>query len=274
MKFLDTVDLGVLNSATKYPSILTYHALDSNNGRLIDGKLNHLWPKTEPIIVTEKVDGTNGRIVVLPDGSYLIGSREEFFYASGDRIQRSDLGIVPFLKPIAEAIATDGDDHIRTYYLEVFGGGGKHRVGQNARQYTGTGEYGARLFDITSIDPEVLAWDRVTVSAWRERGGQNFFDEVDLEQTAAYEKIIPLTPRLKLELPIFGGDLPHSVEGMEAFLWELIPDGTLVALDDTAGGVSEGVVIRTEDRSVVAKIRFEDYKRTRRVHRVGHARLR
>jgi hypothetical protein len=36
---------------------------------------------------------------------------------------------------------------------------------------------------------------------------------------------------------------------------------TLVALDTDAGGSPEGLVVRTADRSRIAKIRFEDYQR-------------
>jgi len=40
----------------------------------------------------------------------------------------------------------------------------------------------------------------------------------------------------------------------------MIP-ATLVALDSAAGGNPEGLVMRTVDRSRIAKIRFEDYQR-------------
>lgn len=263
MSYLDTTDLECLNSATKYSSILTYHKLNPGNGSLLS-EVNHHWLAGQMIIITEKVDGANGRVVVFPDGSYLIGSREEFFYASGDRIERQDLGIVPVLKPIAEVLILQPSDEIRTYYFEVFGGGGKHRVGQNAKQYTGTGQYGARLFDVTVLDPEVLCWDQVTISAWREHGGQQFLSEGYLK-LAAVQSSLRLTPRFETPIPFMGSDLPTTLEGMEEMLQKLFPSGTLVALDEEAGGEAEGIVIRTEDRSVIAKARFKDYARTRRV---------
>lgn len=74
------VDLGGLNSLTKYPSIPTYHSLDPSNGNLLDDRVGF----TAPVIGTEKIDGTNARIISLPDGSYLLGSREELLYAKGD----------------------------------------------------------------------------------------------------------------------------------------------------------------------------------------------
>lgn len=68
------MDLSALNSLTKYPSIPTYHDLDPANGSL----LNTTVAYTGPVIGTEKIDGTNSRIVSLPDGTYILGSREEF----------------------------------------------------------------------------------------------------------------------------------------------------------------------------------------------------
>ncbi len=45
------------------------------------------------------------------------------------------------------------------------------------------------------------------------------------------------------------------------FLRKFLP-GTLAPLDASAGGAAEGIVLRTEDRSVIAKARFQDYERT------------
>lgn len=59
-----------------------------------------------PVTLTEKVDGTNSRIIVLPDGSYLIGSREELLYARGDLIGNPALGIVDALRDVAENLRT------------------------------------------------------------------------------------------------------------------------------------------------------------------------
>jgi hypothetical protein len=47
---------------------------------------------------------------------------------------------------------------------------------------------------------------------------------------------------------------------------------TRVALAEAASGHPEGVVVRTEDRSVIAKIRYEDYKRTVPRDRAGLSR--
>lgn len=51
---MQTPDLSALNSATKYPSIQTYHELDPKNGRLIDGSCQQF---AGPVILTEKNPG-------------------------------------------------------------------------------------------------------------------------------------------------------------------------------------------------------------------------
>ncbi len=53
------VDLGKLNSMTKYPSILTYHALGDKG--LLQETVQ--IPFEGRVIGTEKVDGTNTRLI-------------------------------------------------------------------------------------------------------------------------------------------------------------------------------------------------------------------
>src|SRR5687767_1954189 len=88
-----TADLKAINSMTKYPSIPTYHALDPRDGSLLEETI----PFSGMVIGTEKIDGTNSRIILLPDGTYLLGSREELLYARGDLIGNPALGIVDAL---------------------------------------------------------------------------------------------------------------------------------------------------------------------------------
>ena len=85
-----SLDLRKLNSATKYPSIPTYHSL-GERGRLLDQCIDLA---EQDLVATEKVDGTNSRIIILPDGMYLIGSREELLHAKGDLIHNPAQGIV------------------------------------------------------------------------------------------------------------------------------------------------------------------------------------
>jgi RNA ligase len=248
-----TVNLKALNSLTKYPSIPTYHELDPRNGGLLDNPVEFAGQ----VIGTEKVDGTNSRIILLPGVGYLLGSREELLYASGDLIGNPALGIVDNLRGVADNLPSldgfGGGNTLLVYYLELFGG----KIGGQARQYSTQGTVGWRLFDVAHIGDlaERLSWPAERISAWRDSGGQAFANEdklADEAKSTGFE----LTPRL------FTVDyLPGSIEDMHEFLLDRLP-GTLVALDDSAKGAAEGIVLRTPDRSVIAKARFQDYERT------------
>lgn len=241
-------DLDVLNSATKYPSIPTYHAL-GERGTLVE----QATAFTGDVLLTEKVDGTNSRIVRIPGGDWFIGSREELLTARGDRVHNPALGIVEALRGLAEGLKVEDSGQIAVFYLETYGG----RIGGQARQYSGEGRVGYRMFDLAYVDPGILGWDRARISAWRENGGQRFADEEALG-AAASAAGIELTPRLA-RLP--AGSLPTTLEQTHTWLSETLP-ATLVGLDAAALGRAEGIVLRTTDRAVIAKARFQDYERT------------
>lgn len=255
------VDLRALNSLTKYPSIPTYHQLDPRNGSLTEEAVTF----TGTVIGTEKVDGTNARIILLPpdDGGYLLGSRENLLYANGDLIGDPALGIVENLRSHAEGLSwvlNMEPDQIRVIYVELYGG----KIGGQAKQYSATGTTGYRVFDVATIEnvSEKLTWTRERISAWRDGGGQNFADEDRLIGFARVSGIEP-TPRLFM---LDATKIPTGIEEMRDFLWGQLP-GTLCALDDSAKGAAEGIVLRAPDRSVIAKSRFQDYERT--LHRRG-----
>jgi len=247
-------DLRVINSATKYPSIPTYHALDPRNGTLRD----EVTAFTGDVIGTEKVDGTNSRIVQLPDGTWLLGSREELLYAEGDLIGNPSQGIVEALKPVAARLpALAEGDLMRAYYLELYGG----KIGARAKQYTADGRsVGWRLFDVAVVDyAEVARRSPEQISRWRDEGGQQYSDEADLAELAAAAGL-ELTPRL---FTLGAADLPSGIAGTKEFLDLRAPSSRCV-LDAAAAGGAEGIVLRTPDRSVIAKARFQDYERTLR----------
>lgn len=242
------LDLDVLNSATKYPSIPTYHAL-GERGALVEQATRF----TGDVLLTEKVDGTNSRVIRLPDGDWFIGSREEMLTARGDRVSNPALGIVAALRELAQALKVKDSERIAVFYLETYGG----RIGGQARQYSGDGLVGFRMFDLAYLTPDVLSWSRERVSAWRESGGQSFADE-DALRSAASVAGIELTPRLA-RIP--AAHLPTTLEQTHEWLRRTLP-ATLVGLDTAALGRPEGIVLRTTDRSVIAKARFQDYERT------------
>lgn len=248
MTDMRSVDLAALNSATKYPSIPTYHAM-GEKGRLTD----EVTGFTGRVVLTEKVDGTSARIIAFPDGGFILGSREELLHAKGDLIANPTLGIVAALADQAATLPPPGADGVRVYFLEVYGGS----VGSAAKQYTGHRAVGYRLFDAASIPAEILDRPREQISSWRQDGGQVFWSENDLAHLSRLSGI-EQTPRLG---GIDAADLPTSIEDTDAFLSRWLPH-TRVALDDDAGGAAEGIVLRTVDRSVIAKARVEDYRRT------------
>lgn len=247
-------DLGALNSMTKYPSIPTYHTLDPKNGNLIDGETVAF---AGAVLGTEKVDGTNARIISLPDGSFILGSREELLYARGDLIGNPAQGIVAALRDVAATLAPVDGDVVRVHFLEVYGG----KVTAASKQYTGSKTVGFRLFDLAVIADHlaIMARDPASISTWRDSGGQPFVAEDELSAAAARDGF-ELTPRL---FELSGGELPTELDKTRAFLAERLP-ATLSALDADAGGQPEGIVLRSPDRAVIAKARFQDYDRTLR----------
>ncbi|MFW5416407.1 hypothetical protein J0910_07270 [Nocardiopsis sp. CNT-189] len=243
-----TVDLDALNSATKYPSIPTYHVLDPKNG----GLLEQTAAFSGEVVLSEKVDGTNARIILFPGGDYILGSREELLYARGDLIGNPALGIVDALRGPAGRL-TPPETGLRVHYLEVYGG----KVTGASKEYTGSRAVGHRLFDIADVGADVLSLPRPRISAWREEGGQAFLPEDELAAAAEKEG----WERVPLLGAVDAAELPAGVAEMQEFLAERLP-GTRAALDGGAGGRPEGVVLRTPDRSAIAKARFQDYRRT------------
>ncbi|WP_434300926.1 RNA ligase family protein [Corallococcus exiguus] len=252
-----TANLRTLNSLTKYPSIPTYHTL-GDKGRLAEPAIAF----DGPVVGTEKVDGTNARIVFLPDGTYLLGSREELLYASGDLIGNPALGIVEHLRPVADALREKRLDAggITVVFGEVYGG----NVTAHSKQYTGEKRVGYRVFDVVRLtDYETpLTWSAEQLSGWRESGGQPFVTE-DALMAFTREHSLETTPRILEE---DGAAMPKDLEGAFAWLRSHAP-ATRCALDAGAGQHPEGIVVRTRDRRTIAKLRYEDYERTLRAKR-------
>lgn len=264
-------NLEKLNSITKYPSIPTYHSL-GDKGMLQEDHIIFDGGIHDEVILTEKIDGTNVRIVFFSNKDYLIGQREEFIYAKGDRIINPSLGIVNAVKGFADHASSlisthlDSENDIFVVYGELYGG----KIGKHAKQYTSDrNKYAFRVFDIIKeIEVnDMFEWDRQNISSWREHNGQNFLPESELQLFSEALKF-QLTPRIAT-IPI--KSLPTSIsEGMEfsssveeglAFLENHIEE-TSVYLDSKAQKSPEGIVVRTKNRDTIAKMRYEDYNRT------------
>lgn len=247
-------NLAAVNSATKYPSIPTYHAM-GEKGRLTE-EINVNF--CGPVHISEKIDGTNARIVVVGD-RYLIGSREELLTASGDLICNPSMGIVDGVRAIAErAVGAIGNGiSVTVLYGEFYGG----RVTASSKQYTTSGATGFRLFDAAYFDlplfKDIIALDTATIAAWRDGGGQAFGSTEAVAVVAA----------------AVGVDRVPSVDGLDDLGWPMtiaetrdwlcrvLECGSYAKLDVNAGGRPEGVVVRDAERRI-AKLRVEDYERT------------
>lgn len=240
-----------LNSATQYPSIPTYHAM-GERGRLAEERTTELAGAVE---VTEKIDGTNARIVVPPVGlgAPLIGSRTELLHYLDDVIANPAQGIVAAVREPAAALAADlaVDDRLVVLFGEVYGG----RTTAGAKNYTTAGAVGFRVFDLARIPFDVVDQEQARVALWRDGGGQGFAATAQLHATA--DRLgLPRVPVLPVDDAV-----PASIADTHEWLRGLLT-GTHARLDDTGHGRAEGVVVRTADRSRIAKIRFEDYERT------------
>lgn len=254
---MNVKNLAILNSATKYPSILTYHKI-GEKGRLTE-ELSFPLP-SDDLVVTEKVDGTNARVIIAPDGDFFIGAREELLYAMGDRIHNPTLGIVDAVLPIASAMASRARS--AASWIIVFGEVFGSNVGKAARNYTRPDDVGFRAFDIVEIP--VWMMDRLLdgrggaeeAARWRDNGNQPFLNYTDFEQMTAYLgcPTVPCMPPCSRP--------PESVVETAAWL-KSVCSVTSVA-QGVEPGKAEGVIVRSWDRKFIAKIRHEDYERTLR----------
>jgi ATP-dependent RNA circularization protein (DNA/RNA ligase family) len=238
-----------LNSLTKYPSIFTYHSLGEKGSlteTLVDDRDFALHDKC---YISEKIDGTNARIIVT-NGDYIIGSREELLFSKGDRFGNPQLNIVNTVKGIAERLSSSEFNGIYTLYGEVYGG----NVTKASRQYTSDKTYGFRVFDFAEISTTILSEPLEKISAWREHGGQAFWG-VDALMDISKRHGLETVPYLA---EVNGNTIPKDRIAMFTFLQNF--SETKAGINHN--GQSEGIVVRNYDRSLIRKIRFEDYERT------------
>lgn len=246
--------LPTLNTATKYPSIPTYHALDSR-GRLTDVVQ---VPFDEPVYATEKIDGTNVRIIVTHDDVFL-GSREHLLWAKGDRVGDPAMGVVAALRDEAERVldvALVPEGSLWVLYGELYGG----KVGSAAREYGPESVTGFRLFDVRILPigavDALRNYPAAEVARWRDGGSAPAFLD--------WGRLVSLSRRLGLALVptvLPASTLPTALA--DVLPW-LEPHRATTAHLARGAGRSEGIVIRTADRSKIAKLRFADYERVTR----------
>jgi hypothetical protein len=268
-----------LNSLTKYPSILTLHAL-GERGRLTPD-LTTPAIGGQALLATEKIDGTSVRLLVFADGSWVVGSRENLLTVSGDLLFDPAVGIVDGLRrqlfpafadaagrlpTLPYATRAAGPAPLTVVYGEFYGG----KVTAQSKHYALPEQVGFRVFDVAVFtDADTLAKQlRAEVRAlatWREtetptgiRYGQPFLDSSAL--TAYLGQVglpsVPLLPSLTFSTAEL------TQEQVLEWLRQHLPN-TLAQLPGLGTpGRAEGAILRTADRSAIVKIRFEDYERT------------
>ncbi len=243
-----------LNTLTKYPSILTLHQL-GDKGVLLNEFTTPI--QGEKIYATEKVDGTNVRILSF-GGEFIFGSREYLLCHNNDLFYDPSQGIVEYLRSINVESLCDTTDKLIVFYGEMYGG----KVHANSKNY-GTSSVGFRLFDVAIYDDlylHILNKTLPEISRWREKEteqglvyGQNFISRVELKE--CYGDKFDIVPDIEFEV----GDMSHEtiLQNMKKSL-----PHTRVALTQTALMRAEGLVLRNENRTKIVKIRFEDYEKT------------
>lgn len=257
-ELMNKYSLEQINSFTKYPSILTYHKLGQKGMLTEEFEENKNFKECNKCYITEKIDGTNSRIILLND-DYLIGSRENFLYSKGDRFGNPALNIVNVVKPLAEKLCNENLNNNMLYmiYGETYGG----TVTASSKQYTNNKSYGFRIFDIAVIDIEefenVLKMPVEKISFWREHGGQKFLNVSDMQLWIKKFTDVDTVPYIT---ECLGKDIPLNRNDVLKWLEQFSTTNSGI----NNYGKAEGVVIRNFDRSIIRKIRFEDYERTKK----------
>ena len=167
---------------------------------------------------------------------------------------REEYSIVQTLQATAERLQRQklynfNEDAVTTFYFEVFG----DSTQPESKNYSSFHSPTFRLFDVSVVDRSILEKPIEEIASWRERGGQYFLDELQL-QDVKDRLFLTLVPGK------WGVQLPTTIEDTYKWLQEIMPQ-TGCLLDSTGKGKAEGVIVRNGDRSFITKIRFEDYER-------------
>ncbi len=240
-----------INTLTKYPSILTLHKF-GERGRFTNEITTNI--EGETLYASEKIDGTNVRIICYGD-DFLVGSRNNILHYSKDFYWDESMGIVDqFYKMNLPTLNTD---KLTIVFGELFGG----KITANSKDY-GKEAHGFRVFDVAIVDQlEILEQPITEISNWRESSVNSSIDDtlrygqgfVNLDKLKSYN--FELVPQIQFEL------VNHEHQSVLNALEKYILT-TNVALTDNARGGTEGVILRNYDRTKIVKLRFEDYRRT------------
>ena len=246
-----------LNILTKYPSILTYHVPSEKGILRPELAETKSFSDYEQCFVTEKIDGANSRIIIF-NNDYIIGSRILFLYSKGDRFGDPTLNIVNTVKAHAEKFTDTLEYQHKNIYI-IFGetyGGNMNLASVN---YTIDRALAFRVFDIVELPlrkvEKILNDDDFEkIIAWREHKNTHFktVDEIKKITDECQINTVPYMDVIK------GSDMPVTLK--DTYDWLKKYHNTMAGINNH--GVSEGVVVRTNDRKLIRKIRLDNYEKT------------
>lgn len=255
-----------INTLTKYPSILVAHEMD-NRGRFLPELTEdaHMLNDSEQLFMSEKLDGTNVRIVcVKKTASVFIGSREEILWCDEDICHNPAMNIVHAMGTFKSEIdrlliyvtkllkPTTDKDSIFVIYGELFGG----RISKRSKQYTPDGsKVGFGVFDIgfyDIINRDIMTAPLENVSQYR-KDNMKFLTVSELVDLKWKSDLIVDFHQIEPNTLKFGEIYNESDFLTNTGVYSKIGEET---------AEKEGIVVRTNDRRAVVKMRFEDYRRS------------
>lgn len=270
-----------VNSITKYPSIPTLFKLGPKGDTYLP-ELLVSFEDYEFIYQTEKIDGCNIRIVFLPEnGGIVVGMRDELLVLNGDTIlsQSYEGSFVERYRQEIDELVTKlilerpkMSGNVETIYLEMYGG----VIGNGRKNYTRNIDcVGFRIFDIASVDggvfKQLMMLTTAKISEWRKYQGPCWKTVSELRSTLTSYKSVQTVPEINGRFWRMWKDKCFTRN--EGFIllscYDQLKDElrfTKTKLDSSGLAAPEGVVLRNEDRSKIAKIRFETLEKTFRVN--------
>ena len=269
-KLVSKYGLDKVNSLTKYPSILTYHEI--YQGSVLETLTNNeQFPSDAILEMTEKVDGINSRMIYL-DGDFILGERKKIVFAKDDRINNSSI-ISPMLYELSNFIQNGFDDknEEKSMLTVIYGESYGYNIASKKQYVINSNKRKYRVFDVIQMPIEevhkILAMDISQIALWRDHMNQPFLDTAKLGDFCK-NFAVDRTPIIK---EIKGSEIP--VDCRETFAWMQSFSKSQSVLDIPTEDVipnqkyarAEGVILRTKDRSMIRKLRFEDYQKGERI---------
>lgn len=266
------IDFTKLDSMTKYPSMPNYHSMENQKMLKVPVEIAVDFIG-ESVFLFEKIDGMNMRLIFGFDGMVYLGTRDRLVfgpvhytklcdcYMHNYNVEIFKLLILPHLESIyqfmrnVKIIMQTGPSFI-VMYFELYGS----EIGDQSKNYsTDTSKKAIALLDIAWVEdePKVLAMKLESLRSWRDRGGQTYLGIYNVYRMA--EQIgLSCPPQLTKEpMANFRIDSIHDAFNLIK-AWSGL---TRVNLDGKEGK-SEGIIVRNEDRTKIAKLRIDEYRYT------------